>query len=82
VSRPNTGRDGDRSAAVPEKVTRDDIEAKLRELRGEVDERVGSARATATVVAVAVAVGAVVIAYWMGRRRTRKRQMVLEIRRI
>ena len=66
----------------PKKVTRDDIEAKLRELRGEVDERVETAVVSAKVVAAAVAVGAVVVAYWLGRRRTRKRQMVLEIRRI
>jgi hypothetical protein len=67
---------------VPEKVTREDIEAKLRELQGGVDRRVGSAKASATVIAVGVAVTAVVIAYWMGRRRTRKRQTVFEIRRI
>jgi hypothetical protein len=67
---------------VPEKVTRDDIEAKLRELKGEVDSRVDDAKFSATVVAVAVAVTAVVVAYWLGRRRTRKRQTVFEIRRI
>jgi ABC-type spermidine/putrescine transport system permease subunit II len=69
-------------SAVPEKVTRDDIEAKLRELRGEVDERVGSLKVSVTVVAVAVAVTAVVTAYWLGRRRSRKRQTVFEIRRL
>jgi hypothetical protein len=68
--------------AVPEKVTRADIEAKLRELRGELDERVGSLKVTATVIGVAVATAAVVAAYWMGRRHSRKRQTVFEIRRI
>ena len=68
--------------AVPEKVTREDIEGKLRELRGEVDSRVEDVKVSVTVVAVAVAVTAVVVAYWFGRRRTRKRQTVFEIRRI
>jgi hypothetical protein len=68
--------------AVPEKVTRDDIEAKLRELRGEVDERVEDVKISMTVVAIAVAVTAVVVAYWLGRRRSSKRQTVFEIRRL
>jgi hypothetical protein len=70
------------TAAVPEKVTRDDIEAKLRELRGEVDSRVSDVKFSVTVVAVAVAVTAVVTAYWLGRRRGKRRQTVFEIRRI
>jgi hypothetical protein len=68
--------------AVPEKVTRADIEAKLRELRGELDERVGNVKVTVAVIGVAVATAAVVAAYWLGRRQTRKRQTVFEIRRI
>jgi hypothetical protein len=70
------------TAAVPEKVSRDDIEAKLRELRGEVDSRVSDVKFSVTVVAVAVAVTAVVTAYWLGRRRGKRRQTVFEIRRI
>jgi len=70
------------ATTIPETVTRDDIEAKLRELRGEVDRRVADVKFTGTVVAVGVAVTAVVLAYWLGRRRSRKRQTVFEIRRI
>jgi hypothetical protein len=70
-------------STVPEKkVTRDDIAAKLRELQGEVDERVEDVKISVTVIAVAVAVTAVVAAYWLGRRRSRKRQTVFEIRRL
>jgi hypothetical protein len=68
--------------AAPEKVTRDDIEAKLRELRGEVDSRVEDVKISLTVVAVAFATTAVVVAYWLGRRRSKKRQPVFEIRRL
>lgn len=64
------------------KVTREDIEAKLRELRGDVDERVEEAKVSATVIGVAVVVGAVVVAYWLGRRRAKRHRTVFEIRRI
>lgn len=74
-----------RKAAVEEpqkRVTREDIEAKLRELRGEVDERVEEAKVSAAVIGVAVVVGAVVVAYWLGRRRAKKHRTVFEIRRV
>jgi hypothetical protein len=70
-------------ATVPDrKITRDDIEAKFRELRGDVDERVDEVKMPAAAVAVAVVVVSIVAAYWFGKRRGKKRQMVLEIRRI
>ena len=68
---------------VPDrKISRDDIEAKFRELRGDVDERVEDVKIPAAAVAVAVVVVTIVAAYWFGKRRGKKRQMVLEIRRI
>jgi hypothetical protein len=63
-------------------ITRDDIEAKFGELRGEVDTRTEAAKTPAIAIAVGVAVVTVVMAYWFGRRKGKKRQMVLEIRRI
>ncbi len=70
-------------AALPERrITRDDIEAKLRELQGEVDERAEAAKVPAIAIAVGVVVVTVAAAYLLGRRRGRKRQTVLEIRRI
>jgi hypothetical protein len=66
----------------PEKVTRDDIEAKLRELRGEVDDRVEEVKVPAIAIAVGVAVVTIVAAYWFGKRKGKKRKMVLEIKRI
>jgi hypothetical protein len=67
---------------APKKITRDDIEAKFSELRGEVDERTEAARIPAVAIAVGAAVLTVCVAYWLGRRRGKRRQMVLEIRRI
>jgi len=71
-----------KAVEAPKKITRDDIEAKLEELRGDVDERTEAARIPALAIAVGTAVLTVCVAYWLGRRRGKKRQMVLEIRRI
>jgi hypothetical protein len=70
------------SAKPATPITRADIEAKFGELRGEVDEQTEAAKPPAIAVAVAIAVATVVVAYWLGRRRGKRRQMVLEIRRI
>lgn len=63
-------------------VTRADIEAKLAELRGTVDE--GTERAKGVGLAVGVASAAVLIgvAFWLGRRKGRKRQAIIEIQRV
>ncbi len=64
------------------KITRDDIEAKLRELQGEVDERAERAKVPAIAIAAGVALVTIAAAYWLGRRKGKKRQTILEIRRI
>jgi hypothetical protein len=71
------------SAVVPaKKITRDDIEHKLRELQGEVDEGIESARPIGLAAGIGFVVVVVLLAYIFGRRKGKKRQMVLEIRRI
>ena len=71
------------AVAVPEKkITRDDIQSKLRELQGEVSEEVDTAKNVGLAAAVGAVVIAILLAYLFGRRRGKKRQMVLEIRRI
>ena len=64
------------------RVTRDDIEAKLREMAGEVDDRVEAARPTILVGAVAAVVIVGAVAYLWGRRRGRRRSALVEIRRL
>jgi len=71
-----------KAVEAPKKISRDDIEAKFEELRGDVDARAEAARMPAMAIAVGAAVLTVCVAYWLGRRRGKKRQMVLEIRRI
>jgi len=63
-------------------ITRDDIESKLRSIRGEVEE-VGSASKTYVVAGAVLALTAVVAgAYLFGRRRGKKRTTVVEVRRV
>ena len=64
------------------RITRADIEAKLQEIKGEVDDTTDTAKPIALAVGVALAAIVVVGAYWMGRRRGRKKTTVVEVRRV
>jgi hypothetical protein len=70
------------SQAPPKPITRADIEAKFGELRGEVDERTQAVKVPAIAVAAGAVVLTLVAVYWFGKRKGKKRQLVLEIRRI
>ncbi|MDQ1467575.1 MAG: hypothetical protein QOH10_1990 [Actinomycetota bacterium] len=63
-------------------ITREDIEAKLRDITGDVSDTVEAARGIGVAVAVGAGVLFIVGAYWLGRRKGRRRKTVLEIRRI
>ena len=67
--------------AVADKITRDDIEAKFRQLTGDVEERAESARSTAVTVGVVVGVIVVLGVFMLGRRRGRKSTTFVEVRR-
>jgi hypothetical protein len=62
-------------------VSRSDIEAKLREIRGEVDTAGESAKGVVVVAGAVVAVGLLAAVYILGRRRGRKSTTVVEVRR-
>lgn len=63
-------------------ITRDDIEARLREMNGEVSTEVYAARSKATTIGIALAVGVIAIAFLAGRRRGRSKSTVIEVRRL
>ena len=71
-----------RSSALGGTVTRDDIEAKLRELRGEVDTVGERAKAGAIVVGSVAAAAVIVVVYLLGRRKGKKRTTIVEVRRV
>ena len=72
--------------ALPETLSRPirraDLEAKLRELRGEVDETAEEARHSLVTIGAVVLVGVVVGAFLLGKRKGRRRSTVVEVRRI
>ena len=63
-------------------VTRADIEAKLREIRGEVDATADTAKSYALIAGVVGAVAVIGVVYVLGRRRGRKKTTIVEVRRV
>lgn len=63
-------------------ITRNALEAKLRELEGNVSDTKESATATLLAVGAVVAVGVVALAFLAGRRRGKRRSTVVEVRRV
>jgi hypothetical protein len=65
-----------------ERITRDDIEAKFRELTGEVADEVESTRSQVVTVGLALGVGLVAVVFLIGRRNGRRKSAIVEVRRI
>ena len=70
------------SKKAPERVTIDDVRSKFREVASEVDSGMDAARQGRTIALVAGGVLVVVVVFWLGLRRGRRHQTILEIRRI
>lgn len=65
----------------PTKITRDDLEAKFRELTGDVEDKATEAKETAIAIGAVIA-GAVVLGVFLfGRSRGRKKTTIVEVRR-
>ena len=63
-------------------VKREDIEAKLREIRGVTDTTTEVAQEAAKPALVILGIALVVGAFLLGRRRGRKRSTIVEVRRV
>jgi len=63
-------------------IGRNDIEAKIRELHGGVEDTAQSATSTLVTVGAVVAVGVIAVAFLLGRRKGKKRTTVVEVRRL
>jgi hypothetical protein len=68
--------------AATSRVTRDDLEAKFRELEGEATSTAEQAKSYAIAAAAIAVVAVVTVAFVLGRRKGRKRTTVVEIKRI
>jgi hypothetical protein len=64
------------------RISREDIESKLRVLQGDVQGKVDDRRSTLLAVAGGVGVVLIVAFYLMGRRSGKRRSTVVEIRRV
>ena len=70
------------TAGGPETITTDDLRAKFAELQGSATDQVDQAQSAVAMVA-AGAIGALIVAaFVLGRRRGKKKQTVVEIRKI
>lgn len=65
-----------------EKITREQIEAKFREVTGGVTDEVEGVKSQAMAVGMAVVLLTVAVVYLVGRRRGRRRSTIVEVRRI
>ena len=65
-----------------DRITRDDIEGKFRELQGEVDVVNDEVRSYAATAGAAAVILLILLAFWLGRRRGRRTQTLVEIRRL
>lgn len=65
-----------------ERISREDIEAKLRALQGDVQGKVEDRKSTVMVVAGGIGVVLVIVFFLLGRRSGKRRSTVVEIRRV
>jgi hypothetical protein len=64
------------------RISRDDIEARLRALEGDVTDRVVDRKGRIVQVAAAAGVAVLLVAFLLGVRRGRRKTTVVEIRRL
>jgi hypothetical protein len=65
-----------------DEVSRADIERKLREIRGEVDDVGEASKGYALAVGAVAAVAVIALAFAWGKRKGRKKHTVVEVRRV
>lgn len=70
------------SAKTSSKISASDIEAKLRSLQGDVQEKVDDQKSNMLIAAGVVSVILILAFYFLGRRSGRRRSTMVEIRRV
>ena len=69
-------------SATGDRITRDQIEAKFRELTGEVGGEVESARPQILTISLVVGATALAVVFLLGRRTGKRKSTVVEVRRL
>ncbi len=69
-------------ADQPQKISRDDLEARFRAIKGEVDQRTLAAKDSARPFVIGGAVLLLLLTYLIGKRVGKRKSTVVEIRRI
>jgi hypothetical protein len=69
-------------SSARDRITRDDLEDKFRELEGGTRDQVESARSTVVTAVGVAALILLLLAFLLGTRKGRKRSTVVEIRRV
>jgi hypothetical protein len=64
------------------KISAEDIEAKLRSLQGDVQEKVEDQKTNVLIASGVVALVLVIAFYFLGRRSGRRRSTLVEVRRV
>jgi len=70
------------STAEAPRITREDIETKLRQLKGDAEEVTNAQKTNGLILAGVAGVIVLALAYFLGRRRGRKKSAFVEIRRL
>jgi len=63
------------------RVSKSDIEGKLRELRGDVDSTATAAKPMILAAAAVAVVGTLAVVYLLGRRQGKRKNTIVEVRR-
>jgi hypothetical protein len=70
------------STAEAPRISRDEIETKLRQLKGDAEDVAGAQKQNGMIIAAVGVVVVIALAYLLGRRKGRKRSAFVEIRRL
>ncbi len=70
-----------KTAPATGRVTRQDIENKLRQLRGDVDTAGEAAKGIGSIAAGVAVVVVIAVAYFVGKKRGKRKSTVVEVRR-
>lgn len=76
------GRGREVTTAEAPRITREDIETKLRQLKGDTEETAREQKTNGIIVAVLGGVALIALAYFLGRRKGKKKSAFVEIRRL